>query len=281
MKSKLVYFVIAALSLLTSCRAPQNVTYFKDVDEITLEQLQAANQRVDPVLVPGDLLNIRVYAPNMASVVQFNKGMIVNMEGQVSMLQNTASNNFTNRVESSTDYYLINSDGQIDFPVLGMITAAGKTKEQLADEILHMIYPKYVNTAPTVDVRLMNFRVTVLGQVKNAGVVTSTNERMNVLEAIALAGDLDIKGQRDNVLLYRTNADGSREIHRLNLNDRDILLSPYFNLQQNDFIYVEPNKSAKQNAWQVPPGLSVGISVIGGVSSIASLVVGIINLTQK
>lgn len=281
MKSKLVYFAIAALSLLTSCRAPQNVTYFKDVDEITLEQLQAANQRVDPVLVPGDLLNIRVYAPNMASVVQFNKGMIVNMEGQVSMLQNTASNNFTNRVESSTDYYLINSDGQIDFPVLGMITAAGKTKEQLADEILHMIYPKYVNTAPTVDVRLMNFRVTVLGQVKNAGVVTSTNERMNVLEAIALAGDLDIKGQRDNVLLYRTNADGSREIHRLNLNDRDILLSPYFNLQQNDFIYVEPNKSAKQNAWQVPPGLSVGISVIGGVSSIASLVVGIINLTQK
>lgn len=281
MKRKLLYIAIASVSLFTSCKAPQNVTYLKDVDEIEPAQLQTANQRVDPVLVPGDLLNIRVYAPNMASVVQFNKGMVVNMDGQVSLLQNTASNNFTNRVESSTDYYLVNSEGQIDFPVLGMINAGGKTKEELAEEIMKMIYPKYVNTPPTVDVRLMNFRVTVLGQVKNAGVVTSTNERMNVLEAIALAGDLDIKGQRDNVLLYRTNADGSREVHRLNLNDRDLLLSPYFNLQQNDFIYVEPNKSAKQNAWQVHPGLSVGISVIGGISSIASLVVGILNLTKN
>lgn len=279
MKRLIFYAALLLVAVMTSCNAPKNVTYLKDAEEISIDQLQIPNNgQVNPVLRPGDMLNIYVYAPNMASVAQFNKGMIVTPEGQVSMVrQNT---NLTNNLEVSTDYYLIDSEGYIDFPVLGQVKAAGKTKEVLAEDIKSLIYPKYVNTPPTVDIRLMNFKVTVLGAVMKPGVVTSKNERLNVLEALALAGDLDIKGQRDNILLYRTNPDGSREIHRLNLNDRDLLLSPYFNLQQNDFIYVEPNRSAKQNAWQMHQGWSVAISIVGGLSSIASLVIGIVNLTK-
>lgn len=278
MKRILLYPAVALVALMTSCHAPKNVTYLKEAEQIPMEQLKVSNSRVDPELGPGDLLNIRVFATNMAAVAQFNKGMSVSPEGQVSNISN--SNNLQGKTSASTDYYLVNSEGDIDFPVLGTIHVSGKTKEMLAEDIRSMIYPKYVTTAPTVDVRLMNFKVTVLGAVNHPGVVTSENERLNILEALALAGDLDIKGQRDNILLYRTNTDGTREVHRLNLNDRDLLLSPYFNLQQNDFIYVEPNRSAKQNAWQMHQGWSVAISIVGGLSSIAGLVIGIINLTK-
>lgn len=267
------------MMLVTSCHAPKNVTYLKEAESIPAEQLRMSNSRLDPDLGPGDLLNIRVYASNMASVAQFNKGFTVTPDGSITSFGGSQSG-LQNKTEASTDYYLVNSEGYIDFPVLGLIHVAGKTKEVLAEDIRSKIYPKYVTTPPTVEIRLMNFKVTVLGAVRSPGVVTSQNERLNILEALALAGDLDIKGQRDNILLYRTNSDGTHEIHRLNLNDRDLLLSPFFNLQQNDFIYVEPNRSAKQNAWQMHQGWSVAISVVGGLSSIASLVIGVINLTK-
>lgn len=280
MKRSALFSIVGLFAILTSCQAPKNVTYLKEVDGLTQEQLRQTNQRVDPSLAPGDLLNIKVYASNMTSVAPFNKGMMVTPDGNVNNMNLGTSNGGGSR-ETSTDYYLVNSEGNIDFPILGILHVAGKTKEEVAEEIRSMIYPKYVTTPPTVEIRLMNFKITVLGAVGHPGVVTSNNERLNILEALAMAGDLDIKGQRDNILLYRTNPDGTREIHRLNLNDRDILLSPYFNLQQNDFIYVEPNRSAKQNAWQMHQGWTVAISVVGGISSIAGLVIGIVNLTNK
>ena len=278
MKRSIVYISAAIMAVMTSCHAPKNVTYLMDAEQISAEQLRLANSRVNPELGPGDLLNIKVFAPNMASVAQFNKGFVVSQDGMVNALN--TSYGLQNRADASTDFYLVNSEGNIDFPVLGEIHVAGKTKEEVAEEIRSMIYPKYVTTAPTVDIRLMNFKVTVLGAVGKPGVVTSENERLNILEALALAGDLDIKGQRDNILLYRTNTDGTREIHRLNLNDKQLLMSPYFNLQQNDFIYVEPNRSAKQNAWQMPQAWTVTISVVGGLTSIASLIIGIVNLSK-
>ena len=157
---------------------------------------------------------------------------------------------------------------------------AGLTKAQVAKEICDAIYPKYVTEKPSVDIRLMNFRVTVIGAVKSPGVYQSKNERMTFLEAISMAGDLDIKGDRENILLYRTNPDGTREVHRLNIHDRDFLLSPYCTLQQNDVIYVEPNSPMRQSAWQLNPAVSAVITIVGGMSSVASLVIGIVNLSK-
>ena len=174
----------------------------------------------------------------------------------------------------------MDAEGNIDYPVIGRIHIAGKTKEQRAREIKDAIYPRYIKIEPTIHIRLMNFRVTILGQVKSPGVYQSDNERMNILEALAKAGDLDIRGDRENVLLYRTNADGTREVHRLNLHDKSLLLSPYFNLQQNDFIYITPNRSAAASAWQMHQGWTTAISVVSGLASIAALVIGIINLNK-
>ena len=163
---------------------------------------------------------------------------------------------------------------------MGKLNVGGLKKSQIVEVVQSAIYPKYLKEIPSIDVRLMNFRVTVLGAVKSPGVIESKTERLNFLEAIAQAGDLDIKGMRENIMLIRTNANGQREIHKLNLNDKDILLSPYFNLQQNDIIYVQPNKSAAHGAWQLNPAVGATITIIGGISSLLALLVGIANLVK-
>lgn len=267
------------LLIVTGCSAPGKVAYIPDADKIPQQLLNQTNPATDPVLSAGDLLNIRVYASDMGAVAPFNKGQYLSPEGAL-VNTNSGTNTMGANAEASTEFYLVNSDGDIEFPMLGVIHAAGLTKQQLADLIRNDIYPKYIKERPMVEVRLMNFKVTVLGQVKSPGQYISKNERMNVLECIAMAGDLDIRGDRENVLLYRTNADGTREIQRLNLHDSNLLLSPYFNLQQNDLIYVEPNRSAKQNAWQMHQGWTASIAVVGGLTSVAGLVIGIINLSK-
>ena len=263
--------------LLTGCSAPKKVPYLVDAETIPRESLAAVSTVKDPIFVQGDLLNICIYASDPTAVAQFNKGQYLTPEGAISKTSNNTNTAGTNTT-SLTDYYLVDAEGNIDYPVIGRIHIAGKTKEQLAREIKDAIYPRYIKIEPTIDIRLMNFRVTILGQVKSPGVYQSDNERMNILEALAKAGDLDIRGDRENVLLYRTNADGTREVHRLNLHDKSLLLSPYFNLQQNDFIYITPNRSAAASAWQMHQGWTTAISVVSGLASIAALVIGIINL---
>lgn len=265
--------------LLTGCSAPKKVPYLVDAETIPRESLAAVSTVKDPIFVQGDLLNICIYASDPTAVAQFNKGQYLTPEGAISKTSNNTNTAGTNTT-SLTDYYLVDTEGNIDYPVIGRIHIAGKTKEQLAREIKDAIYPRYIKIEPTIDIRLMNFRVTILGQVKSPGVYQSDNERMNILEALAKAGDLDIRGDRENVLLYRTNADGTREVHRLNLHDKSLLLSPYFNLQQNDFIYITPNRSAAASAWQMHQGWTTAISVVSGLASIAALVIGIINLNK-
>lgn len=270
--------VVAAVSLLASCRAPKNLEYMENVEAIPAEVLAQASPVTDPVIVPGDLLNISVTSANPAAVAPFNKGQYVTPEGTIATL--SVNNMLQNNQQSSTQYYLVGADGCIDFPMIGQIKVTGMTKTQVGNEIRGYIYPKYVKDEPTVEVRLMNFRVTVYGAVRSPGVYSSPNERLNLLEAIAMAGDLDIKGQRENILLLRTNAKGVMEAHRLDLNDKNVLLSPYFNLQQNDAIYVTPNKYAQQNAYQLNPAVNATFTIVGGISSIIGLGLSIYNATK-
>ncbi len=273
--------LLLAVSL-TGCGASKKVPYVKEAEVIPAEVLSQLSTINDPVLAPGDLLNIDVTASDMLAVAPFNRGMYVDESGKLSRI--TTSNTTTTAgggLEVSTEYYLVNQDGSIIFPGLGPIHAVGLTKQQLADKITNEIYPKFIKERPNVDVRLMNFRVIVTGAVRSPGIYKTTTERMNFFEAIAQAGDLDIKGDRENILLFRTNSDGSREVHKLNIHDRDFLISPYFNLQQNDIIYVVPNSSMAATAWAMNPGVSATLTYIGGISSLASLVIGIVNLTKN
>ena len=265
---------------LGSCNAAKKVPYTVEAEMIPIETLSQLNTVTDPVLRPGDLLNIDVVATDLTAVVPFNKDLYVSPDGTIQRFS-TSSTGGTNGNNNSTRYYLVNAEGEIDFPGIGIMKVAGLTKEELADEIVRYIYPKFIKERPTVDVRLMNFQVIVMGAVGRSGAVTSRSERLNLLEAIAMAGDLNIRGDRENILLYRTNPDGTREVHKLNINDRNILMSPYFNLQQNDIIYVVPNKAMQRNAWQMNPYITAVFTYVGGLSSIIALVVSIINLANK
>jgi len=270
-----------AATIMTSCSSPKKVPYRVGAENFTPEVLSQTQVQTDPIITVGDLLNIDVTCHDMKLVAQFNKGRYVDENGQIINLNRAFNQYGSTGLEVSTEYYLVNADGSIDFPVIGKVKVAGKTKDEVAKDICDAIYPKYITEKPIVDIRLMNFRVTVAGAVRAPGVYQSKNERMTFLEAISMAGDLDIRGDREEIYLYRTNPDGTREVHKLNINDKNFLLSPYFNLQQNDFIYVQPNKSLQQNAWQLSPAASAAITIIGGISSISSLIVGIINLSKK
>lgn len=279
MKSFAKAILFALVLGLASCNAAKKVPYTVDAEMIPVEKLAELNTVTDPVLSPGDLLNIDVTATDMVAVAPFNKGLYIGEDGKIQKA--TSGSVGSNNYDVSTDYYLVNSEGEIEFPGIGIMKVAGMTKQHLAEEIANYIYPKYTKERPKVDVRLMNFRVVLTGAVRSPGVYSSRNERLNLLEAIAMAGDLDIKGDRENILLYRTNPDGSREIHKLDINDRNILMSPYFNLQQNDIIYVVPNKAMQRNAWQINPYVTAVFTYVGGLASILSLTVGILNLAKK
>ena len=269
-------FIGATLSLV-SCASTKEVPYIVDAETIPAEVLATVASVPEATIMPGDLLNIDISAVNMSAVAPFNKGTYVNLEGQI-----VEKNRSTvgAEAEASTQYYLVDKNGDIDFPIVGRLHVGGMNKAAIESLIQGELYPKYLKETPSVDIRLMNFKVTVLGAVKSPGIVEATNERLNLFEALALAGDTDIKGRRDNVKLIRTKNDGSKEIILLNLNDKNLLLSPYFNLQQNDIIYVSPNSSLAQSSWQMNPAVSATITVVAGLSSVASLVIGIINLNK-
>ncbi len=270
--------IIAVILFATSCSSPKKVPYLIDAETIPTEVLSQIKPVAEPVFAPGDLLNIRIGATNMASVAIFNKNTYIDAEGNVTRnaVQQTIGSNTT----ASTEYYLVDKFGDIEFPVIGKLHIGGLAKSSVEDLIQSELSPKYLKEKPSVDIRLMNFRVTVLGAVGGPGIIESDNERMTILEAIAKAGDLDIKGQRENIMLIRTSPDGKREIHRLDLNDKNLLLSPYFNLQQNDVIYVQPNRSMAQNAWTINSAFGVTTTVVGTVSAIAALIIGIVNLSN-
>lgn len=263
MKSKLLLLVMMAAAIMTSCNTQKDIPYMIGADQLPKEVLQSAAKANDPVVMPGDMLQINVISRNTEAVKPFNKiDYVTNLGG-----------NSNNNNENSMYYYLVDANGNIEFPYLGTLHVGGMSKSATENFIASQIYPRYLTERPSVEVRFQNFRVYILGEVKSPGEIKAVNGRLNMLEAIAKAGDLTIQGRRDNVMIVRTNSDGSRSVQTVNLNDKNFIVSPNFNLQQNDIIYVEPNSSKARSSWNVPPALSLGMSSVGTLISIATLII--------
>jgi len=141
--------------------------------------------------------------------------------------------------------YLVDNEGLIDFPVLGKISVGGQTIRQ-AKETISGKLKDYIKD-PVVEVRIVNYKVTMLGEVNRPGPIIAANHKINIVEAVAAAGDIPLTGKKENVLVIRDN-NGKKEFARLNLNSRDVFNSPYYFLKQNDIVYVEPNKVRRQEA---------------------------------
>ena len=256
---------IAALSfvfLMNSCMGSKEVPYFQNIDHISLADSRGL---YDAKIMPKDMLTITVNTVNQDAARPFNLTVSrsLNNTGEIAagggMLQG----------------YLVDNDGYINFPVVGKIHVLGLTKRECEDRILSKIMP-YMNEAekPIVTVRMSSYRVTVIGEIGSRVIPVST-EKMSIIEAIATAGDLGLPGRRDNVLLIREDEQGQKSIHRFNLNDGNVLNDPYYYLQQNDIIYVQPNRVKAKSAG-IGASTNMWFTFVGIVTSVASLLVNIL-----
>ena len=264
MKKLLIPFVLMTIVLLLdACSSAKQVAYFQNIDSTSLT---ASKGLYDARIMPKDLLTITVVTSDPFTSKPFNLS-----------IQNTLGTD--GRLGSTTGsllQYLVNNDGDIDFPVVGTVHVAGLTKDQCEDLIKSKVKPYLAESEnPVVTVSMSSYRVTVAGEVTSPKVVPVSTEKMSVLEALAQAGDLTIYGRRDNVLLIRENADGQKEAHRLNLNDANIINSPYYYVQQNDYIYVEPNSVKAKNS-AIGQSTTLWFSFVSILTSVAALVVNIV-----
>jgi len=234
MHSKIWMLLIFSGFALTSCYNSRKAVYFNNIQDTTLSNTAAT---IEPVIQPNDLLNITVTSLNPEASMVFNTPNITMPVTATSTGTTPTSGYGTPQLMG----YLVNSDGTIKFPVLGSIKAAGLTKRQLENLLTDTLASRKLLVDPIVTARFLNFRVTVLGEVARPTTLNVANERISILEALGLAGDLTIYAKRDNVLLIREEGD-KKIIRRIDLNSNEILLSPYYYLKTNDIVYVEPRK---------------------------------------
>ncbi len=243
-------FSLIAL-FLSSCVNTKKVVYFNNVSDTTFYSQNA--QKQNPI-EPNDILSITVSSLNAEASAAFN--LQSNYISRATTV--TGSNN-------ESGGYLVSPDGTIDMPILGTVTAGGLTKNQLRENITNLILSKKLLVDPIVDIRYLNYEVTVLGEVARPTVITVPSEKISLLKAIGLAGDLTIYAVRDNVLLIRTE-DGKKITRHINLNSSDFFNSPYYYLQPNDVIYVEPNRQKAATAIRNPNTLPI---ILSGLTIIA------------
>ena len=250
MKTNNFIIPILIIVLFSSCASRKNLVYFQDepIDE-SVEMAQPKQL----IYKPDDLLTINVSAFVQETVAPFNLNVGV---------ANTNSASVQGNLQLQT--YLVDYDGNIDFPVLGKVNIAGLTRTELTELLTERI-SEYAKD-PIVNVRLANFTVTIIGEVSNPGTFTIQDERITVLEALGLADDLTIYGERKNVLVIR-EVDGKKKFAKIDLTSINTVNSQVYYLQPNDVIYVEPNKARiRASAFNPNTGL-----VIAAVSTLATI----------
>jgi len=249
----LLFLVLAVVSLMTSCGSSKNVTYFQNREAF---DQAVKGYLVDARIMPKDVLTIIVSTVTPEASRQFNL--------------------VTPTTQTSLQTYLVDNEGNINFPVVGDLKVGGLTKTEAEKMIAEKIAPYLADDQnPVVTVRMSSFSISVLGEVNQPGTFTVSREKINVLEALSRAGDLTIYGIRDNITLIREDGSGSKSYHTLNLNDANIVNSPYYYLQQNDILYVEPNKIRAQNS-AIGSSTSIWLSATGILVSLATMIISLV-----
>lgn len=263
MKIRNLLFLAATALLFVACTTEKTVPYLTNIDDVPSAALASATAHAGDFTVrPGDMLLINVAASNADAVRPFNKIQYIP----------TGTGMLTTMMDRSAVYYLVDDFGNIDFPVLGKLHVSGMTRNAIEQYVASLIYPRYLTEMPSVECRIQNFKVYCLGEFNGGGTVNAENGRLNLIEAIAMAGDLSLQGRRDNILLIRTDPNGQRMIKRFNIQDANIMAMPEFELQQNDILYVEPTKYKSRTAWSLPPVYTAAVSVMGTAISLFTFI---------
>ncbi|NHM01108.1 polysaccharide biosynthesis/export family protein [Flavobacterium difficile] len=252
--NKHIFRFFLILVTMASCTSPSKMVYLSSTGKLD------ANVKFETTLQPDDQLLIIVSSENAEAASPYNLKTVAfqgNSENILAQERNQA--------------YVVDQDGNIEFPMLGTIKVGGLTRIEATNKIKDLLKNGHLSD-PIVNVRLLNFKVSVLGEVANPGVFPISGERVTLVEALALAGDLTIYGKRNSILLIREK-NGVKTYEKIDITKTDFINSPNYYLTQNDVVYVEPNKT-RVNSSVIGPNLTVGISAL-------SLVVTILALTIK
>lgn len=251
---------LLGLVFLNSCVSRKEIAYFQNAGFKPTEPL---DKKINSLrLKPNDLVTINVSAPEQDAAIPFNLPLI--SSGNTDL--GSSSMNAAPRLQN----YLVDSDGFIYFPILGKYKVEGMNLEELRNRLVNDI-SNYVKD-PIVTVQLVNFQVSVLGEVNRPGTFTVNDQYISLPNALGLAGDLSIYGRRDNILIIREEDDQVKKTY-LDITNSNIVNSPYYYLKQNDVVYVEPNKSQRQGA---SFNRNTGIYV-----SVASVLISLVVLFTK
>ncbi len=259
---------VLCLGMTTSCISNKKMIYLQGATQqyaLPQEIMDYTELQVQP----DDQLAISVASKDVELLARFNNNTLIGGGNNSQTGTNTVN------VSSGVSYFRVNKDGNIEFPIFGTIHVGGMTTGEISAMIQkRMIDEGYINDA-VVNTKIMSFKVTVMGDVKNPGTQTYQGERLTILEALGKAGDLTNSAYRNNVLVIREE-NGQRKAYEVNLLDNQAVFnSPAYYLQQNDVIYVQPNKSQRVKGSTSYTWLSVGSTVVGMVVSIVSLIVAL------
>jgi polysaccharide export outer membrane protein len=230
-KSLLTLKLLVLAILVSACANTKKVRYFNNIQD---SEVRSRYEHTESVIQKNDLLSILISSSANPEASRIFNGMSP-APGGISSAGMGSS-------DTPAPGYLVDNDGNIEIPVMGTIKAAGLTKTQLKESIIKKLIDQQFLIDPIVNIRLVNYKVTVLGEVTKPTVVNVPAERITLLEALGMAGDLTIYGNRENVMILREE-NGKKIIKRINLNSTELLYSPYYYLKPNDIVYVEPTKA--------------------------------------
>ena len=262
------FAVLAIVVTVTSCGSVKDIAYFQNK---VINEPEVIDRHAGIVIQPKDMLSIVVSSRNPELAAMFNLPVVTYQAGS----ETVGAGGYSQRLMG----YLVDNEGYIDFPVLGPIRLNGLTRWELSDLIRNRLVEGGLLTDAVVTVEFMNFKVSVIGEVNTPGTYTMTNDKVTILQAISLAHDLTIFGQRENVCVIRER-EGERVIYEINLCDVSMFDSPAYYLQQNDVIYVQPSKVKERQSTVDDKALRMtGIFVSGGslIVSLASLIVNLLS----
>lgn len=248
--------IIASAAIIAGCASSKDILYFQDIDEVTLNKLTA---EYEAVIKKDDRLVILVSGPDKTVCAPYNLTL-----GEIGNMGSTTSSN----PENATLSYLVDNEGCINFPTMGRIKVEGMTRNELANYLTERISLDVKD--PVVYVSFKNYKITVLGEVRNPGTYVLESEKNNILQALGKAGDLNLTAKRDGIILIR-EVDGVMTHYKIDLRKSKLLDSPYFYLQQNDIIYVPANSSRVAAANTATGIWSIAISSVSSIVAVASL----------
>jgi len=251
---------LLSLLLTASCVSRQEIVYFQGLEKATAAM--DAKEQNSLQIKHNDLLTISVSAPEQEAAIPFNLPVVGVPQGGVEL----GGLSVNGRQQLQT--YLVDSDGNIEFPVLGTVKVAGLNRQELSSQLRSQI-SEYVQD-PIINIRLVNFQVSILGEVSRPGTFDIRDEYLSLPKALGFAGDLTIYGRRDNVLVMREQ-DGKKIHEYLDLTNPNVINSPFYYLQQNDVVYVEPNGAQMQSA-SYNRNAGVYISIASVLISLAVLI---------